>query len=106
MPDWIKQKQRNWPTGSRARALKGKTALEALRDKLSENNRPEVVPLEGLDDEKLALTLSGAIIKCMHELGVGRATRKANREPDPGIPCPDEYPCLQSEEPGNLRSED
>lgn len=72
MSEFVNKKKdwRNWPTGSLERALGGKSALEALSDKLKQNNRPMELPLEKLDDEQLALALAGQIVRGMHKLGV------------------------------------
>jgi hypothetical protein len=84
MPDWIKQKQKNWPTGAKARALNGKTAIEALEEEL--RKRAPVPPenivtlLEILNDEDLAIATSARIIKCMHLGGVRRAEGKRDSE--------------------------
>lgn len=57
---------RNWPSGSKERALGGKSALEALAEKLKTKEKN----IELLNDEELALALAGQIIRGMH------ATRK------------------------------
>lgn len=70
MPEWITNKRKNWPIGSKTKALGGRSALEALEDEIRNNKANN---LERLSDEELALAITGQLVKAMHRLGVRRA---------------------------------
>lgn len=90
---WVKRKREHWPDGSKQRALKGKSVLQALAELTKEKESQSISPkgslLDQLSDEDLALALSGRLIKEMARLGERRARRKTDRESDSQLPGPE-----------------
>lgn len=83
MPEWIRQKQKNWPTGSRSTYLKQlgvETAVQALERTIAKKKNNDFTE-EFMND--LARAFAWRIIKS--------AKRKTDRKPDPGIPCMQEH---------------
>ena len=76
MPEWLDRLRENWPSGSKERALGGKSALQALNEAL---RKPEN-PVAQVNDQDLALLLANQIISEMRRLGVSPAAGKNNRE--------------------------
>jgi hypothetical protein len=102
--EWIKLKQRHWPTGSLNKFLKADSSssvVEALKKRIKED-RPAADSIDKLNDHDLALAVAGQIVREMHRLGERRAKREVDREPDSGIPSAPKHPGIQDQEPRDV----